>query len=757
MDNTLSIKNMESKNFYKLLFQIYRDAGHTSSLKEILTMLIDVTSCVIGCERGTIFLNDPKTGELYSFIAQGDLNFEIRILNNSGLAGWSFTHNESLCIDHPELDERHNKNIDKITGFQTKSVLCVPLKSMEGKLLGVTQMLNKIDSDFNSSDVRIVEALTEHAAMAIQNKLTIEQIEESHKRDMHLLETISTVSTEINLSALLEKIIDTITLALDAERATLFINDDKTNELYTEASIGLNKMEIRFPNHLGIAGSTFTTGKIINIPHAYVDLRFNPSFDKKTGFFTRSILSAPVRNKSGKIIGVTQVLNKKHGEFTTDDEYQLIAINSQISIAIENAKLFEEVQNIKNYNESILESMTSTVITLNETNQIVTCNKAGMKLLHLSNIEELVLKHVSILFQDDKNNLIERITTINSHDSQLNHDTLMDIELNILGTKITANVNIVPLISVNKERLGVIMIIEDISSEKRMKTTMSRYMSSDLAEKLLQSNEFSLGGTNTLATILFSDIRDFTSISESFGAEETVKVLNKYFSLMVDCIHEESGILDKFIGDAIMAVFGSPFPHEDDPDRAVRAAIAMMKALNNFNQKRNKRGLIPIKHGIGINTDKVVAGNIGSEKRMDFTVIGDGVNLASRVESLCKYYGAHILISEFTYQQLKSTYRTRQIDKVIVKGKVNPVSIYEIIDFHDKHSFPNQIDVLNHFNNGIEFYNEALWDKAILSFQHALRLYPEDKPSQLYIKRCRILKEHPPEPNWQGIWKMKNK
>lgn len=748
---------MKSKKFYKLLFQIYRDTAHTSNLKEILTMLIDVTSCVIGCERGTIFLNDQQTGELYSFIAQGDLNFEIRILNNSGLAGWSFTHNESLCVAHPELDERHNKNIDKITGFQTKSVLCVPLKSMEGKLLGVTQMLNKIDSEFNDSDVRIVEALTEHAAMAIQNKLTIEQIEESHKRDMHLLETISTVSTEINLSALLEKIIDTITLALNAERATLFINDDKTAELYTEASIGLKKMEIRFPNHLGIAGSTFITGKIINIPHAYVDLRFNPSFDRKTGFFTRSILSAPVRNKSGKIIGVTQVLNKKHGEFTVDDEYQLVAINSQISIAIENAKLFEEVQNIKNYNESILESMTSTVITLNETNQIVTCNKAGMKLLHLSNIEELILKHVSILFQDDKNNLIERIMAINSHDSQLNHDTLMDIELNILGIKITANVNIVPLISVNKERLGVIMIIEDISSEKRMKATMSRYMSSDLAEKLLQSNEFSLGGTNTLATILFSDIRDFTSISESLGAEETVKVLNKYFSLMVDCIHEESGILDKFIGDAIMAVFGNPFPHEDDPDRAVRAAIAMMKALNHFNQKRNKKGLVPIKHGIGINTDMIVAGNIGSEKRMDFTVIGDGVNLASRVESLCKYYGAHILISEFTYQQLKSTYRTRQIDKVIVKGKVNPVSIYEIIDFHDKHSFPNQIDVLNHFNNGVEFYNEALWDKAILSFQNALILYPEDKPSQLYIKRCKILKEHPPEPNWQGIWKMKNK
>ncbi|MFJ1268656.1 GAF domain-containing protein [Legionella lytica] len=740
-----------------LLSQIYRDLAATSNLKEITKKLIDVTVDVIGCERGTIFLNDHQTNELYSFIAQGDLHFEIRILNDSGLAGWTFTNNEAVFLTDVDIDERHNKQVDKITGFQTRSILCVPLRNANNELIGVTQMLNKIEGDFSDSDVKFVQTLTEHAAMAIQNQLTIEQIELCHKKDLHFLETISNVSSEINLSLLLEKIIDTVTKALDAERSTLFINDEKTNELFTEAGIGLAKKQIRFPNHLGIAGSTFTIGEVINIPHAYADLRFNPSVDRQTGFFTRSILSAPVKNKNGKVIGVTQVLNKRRGEFNSDDESQLLAINSQISISIENAKLFDEVQSIKNYNESILESMTNTVLTLNTNNQIVTCNRAGMKLLNLTSLNPLMLKDISILFGDDPNNLVEKITTINHESSQVRQEVMMDVELELMHVNITANITIVPLINANNERLGTMIMIEDISSEKRMKSTMSRYMSPDLTEKLLQSSDYSLGGTSTIATVLFSDIRNFTTLSESLGAEETVKLLNEYFSVMVDCIQNEGGMLDKFIGDSVMAVFGNPFPHDDDPDRALRAAIAMMHALDELNQRRMERDLPLLDHSIGINTDKIVAGNIGSNKRMDFTVIGDGVNLASRIESLCKHYGAHILISEFTYERLKSTYRMRAIDKVIVKGKNKAVSIYEVINFYDQKVFPHQIDVITHFNNGIEFYNSGQWDKAISCFDAALVLHPQDKPSSVYIERCTILKKQPIDPEWCGIWKMLSK
>ncbi|VVC77186.1 Adenylate cyclase 1 [Aquicella siphonis] len=757
MQNEMVVKNLKSKSYYRLLSQIYRDVAKTSTLKEALTTLVNVTTCVIGCERGSVFLNDEKTGELYSFIAQGDLHHEIRVLNTSGLVGWSYTHNEAVCVKDAYKDERYNRVIDQITGFRTKSVLCVPLKSVNNELIGVTQMLNKIGDEFTETDIQLVKALTEQAALAIQSKLTIEHIEAAHKKELEFLEAMSRVSAEIQLSSLLEKIIATITKALDAERSTLFINDSKSNELYTEASIGLEKKEIRFPNHLGIAGAVFTTGEIINIPHAYADLRFNPSFDKMTGFFTRSILTAPVKNKAGHVIGVTQVLNKKHGEFNEDDESQLVAINTQISMAIENAKLFDDVQNIKNYNESILESMSNGVLTINENNNIVTCNKAGMRILEISSLSDILNKDATILFSGPNNLLSEKIMQLNRSTDQVQQEVMLDAEISFRNKTVVANITIMPLLSIKQQRLGIMIMIEDISSEKRMKSTMSRYMSPDLADQLLKSSEFSLGGTSTVATILFSDIRNFTTISESLGAEQTVKLLNDYFTLMVDCIHNEGGMLDKFIGDAIMAVYGTPFPHEDDPDRAVRTAIAMMKALQKFNKKRSKNNLITINHGIGINTDKVVSGNIGSEKRMDFTVIGDGVNLASRIEGLCKQYGAQLLISEFTYKKLKATYRTRQIDKVIVKGKGRPVQIYEVIDFYDSETFPNQIEVLGHFNNGIEYYNRGDWNKAIDCFESALKLHPDDKPSVVYLERCRKLRKNPPVQDWNGVWIMEQK
>ncbi len=336
-------------------------------------------------------------------------------------------------------------------------------------------------------------------------------------------------------------------------------------------------------------------------------------------------------------------------------------------------------------------------------------------------------------------------------------EVIMDATLIFGDKKISTNITILPLVSTKQKRLGSMVLVEDISSEKRMKSTMSRYMSPDLADQLMQSGEMSLGGASSVATVLFSDIRNFTTISETLGAEGTVHLLNEYFTEMVECISNEKGMLDKFIGDAIMAEFGIPFAHDDDPDRAVRSAIAMMVALKKFNAHRAERKLLEIDHGIGINTDTIVSGNIGSEKRMDYTVIGDGVNLASRIEGLCKEYGAHILISEFTFKALKATYRTRQVDKVIVKGKGVPVAIYEVIDYHDAESFPNQIEVLKNFNNGIEYYNQAQWEKAIDSFQIALKNNPTDKTSQLYVDRCHHLTNNPPGSAWNGVWVMTHK
>jgi adenylate cyclase len=357
---------------------------------------------------------------------------------------------------------------------------------------------------------------------------------------------------------------------------------------------------------------------------------------------------------------------------------------------------------------------------------------------------------------DDNAWVMDRITQVDTTQAP---DVLMDAELMVEGAKVAANLTFTPLVSSSTEKpgkLGTMILVEDISSEKRMKSTMSRYMDPGLADRLLAGGGDALGGKSVVATVLFSDVRSFTTITEELGAQGTVTLLNEYFTIMVDAIQKQGGMLDKFIGDAIMAVFGLPVGSDDDADRAVRATIAMITELREWNAVRAGEGKKPLDMGIGLNTDTVVSGNIGSPKRMDYTIIGDGVNLAARLESACKQYGARILISQYTFAQLRGTYRVREADQVVVKGKTEPVGVFELLDYHTPETFPNLVDALDVYRSGLESYKRADWDKAIGFFDRALALNPNDALPAMYNQRCRYMKEHPPA-NWDGVWVLKEK
>ena len=737
----------------ELLLSVSNRLAMSKTLIEALDTLVEITTATIGAERGSIFLNDAKTGELYTRVAEGKFSREIRMLNSQGVAGHVFTTGKGVVIHDAYADEHFNPEFDGKTGFTTKSILCAPLLTLKGQKIGVSQLLNKKDGQFTEDDLELLEAMIEQSAIALESLRTVEEIESSRQQELEFLNVVSEVSSELKLGPLINKLIGTITRMLDADRSTLFMNDEKTSELFAFVGEGLGATTIRFPNHLGIAGTVFTSGESMNIPHAYADLRFNPSFDRQTGFFTRSILCVPVINKEGKAIGATQVLNKNGGPFTDEDEARLRAFTSQIAIGLENAKLFDDVQNMKNYNESMLESMSNGVVTVNEDGAILTCNAAGLRIMKVDETE-ILFKPASDFFVDANGWVMEQLQQVVETQQQ---DVFMDTEMEFGGDKVSANVTIMPLVSTKGEKLGSMIMIEDISSEKRMKSTMSRYMDASLADKLLQTDEDFLGGQSSVATVLFSDIRGFTTFTEELGAQATVSLLNEYFTIMVECIQTEGGMLDKFIGDAIMAIFGTPLAHDDDPDRAVRAAISMIGSLYGFNAARMESGHKPIDIGIGINTDSIVSGNIGSPKRMDYTVIGDGVNLASRLEGACKQYGTRVLVSEGTYKRLRGTYRSREVDHVVVKGKTQPVEIFELLDYHTAETFPNIVDALARFRDGVQCYRQRKWAAAREAFGEALDLQPNDKLSKLYIDRCLHLEEEPPPADWDGVWVMKSK
>ncbi len=234
---------------------------------------------------------------------------------------------------------------------------------------------------------------------------------------------------------------------------------------------------------------------------------------------------------------------------------------------------------------------------------------------------------------------------------------------------------------------GFNTMVEGLQERDKLRTTFGKYMTEAVMEHLM-AGKVQLGGETLTATILFSDIRSFTSISEKMDAKALVALLNEYFTEMVDVVIKEDGVVDKYIGDAIMAVFGAPVTKKDDALHAVRAAVGMRKALASLNEKLKARGIKPLKTGIGVHTGEVVAGNIGSEKRMEYTVIGDTVNLASRLESSTKELGTPVLISEDTYELVKDHIDARAVKEITVKGREKPVMTYEVLGLKGETASP---------------------------------------------------------------------
>ncbi|MFH2202150.1 MAG: GAF domain-containing protein [Elusimicrobiota bacterium] len=736
------------------LVDVTNKISDTLSLDVLLPRLMKIVTEALRADRSTLFLNDPDSKELFSRVAQGDSIGEIRFPNHLGIAGEVFTSGRNLIIDDAYADPRFNKEIDKQTGYRTRNILCATLKN-KGKIIGLTQVLNKAEGAFNADDMTLLSALTAQAASALENARLFEKVEKSRQEEAQLLEVTSDIASELNLDTLLRKIITVTTGMLEADRATLFVHDTKTDELWSKIAMGLESKEIRIPASAGIAGACFTSGETINIPEAYEDPRFNQAVDKKTGYRTRTILCMTVCNKEGRKIGVIQVLNKKKGPFGDVDENRLKAFTSQAAIALENAKLFEDVTNERNYNESILKSLSNGVVTLNAECRVAKVNDAVLRILGWER-DKVVGRQVDELFTGEKNTWIHDSLAKVVKSGEV--DVSMDAEILLAGGEtVSANMTVVPLIDVGNTAIGYMLIVEDITTEKRVKSTMARYMTKEVADKLLEGGEDALGGNSQTGTVLFSDIRSFTTISEDLGARDTVIMLNSYFTDMIDVIFKHKGILDKYIGDAIMAIFGAPFPSPVDADNAVSAANDMITGLNRLNERRKKEGLLEIKIGIGLSTGDLVAGNIGSPKRMDYTVIGDTVNLAARLEGATKFYGVKILLSEFTVRALKGENRYRDLDLIRVKGKNKPVAIYEAIGHHPPEHLERMWDCFAAFDRGLQKFRQRRFQDALQEFELAREFNENDGPTRLYLDRCRNYIDSPPAEDWDGVYVMLTK
>ncbi len=318
---------------------------------------------------------------------------------------------------------------------------------------------------------------------------------------------------------------------------------------------------------------------------------------------------------------------------------------------------------------------------------------------------------------------------------------------------------VAPLFAIGLSFVGNV-VHETLTEQReriRIKKSWEQYMAKDVIDNMLDSGQLpTFGGERRELTVLFSDIRSFTTYSEKHSSKKVVGKLHEYLTEMVDSIFQYGGTLDKFVGDEIMAIYGAPHYYKEHAEKACLTAIDMIQRLRRLQRDWSASGEEYFQIGVGINSGKVILGNLGSQQLFDYTVIGDDVNLGARLEGANKQYGTSIILSENTYKLVKKKARVRELDLVRVKGKTKPVKIFELRGMKKLDDIEQDL-IIDVYTTALNHYKECQWYAALKEFKRILRYFPTDGPTRVYIKRCMDFIETPPPRAWDGVYEFTTK
>jgi adenylate cyclase len=651
------------------LGEILIDADQSASVgKGVLRLTLGT----VMASKGAIFLYHQKNEELSILASQG-LKKRKPFSPPRKLIDQSIKYRYS----HLELE----KPPAWITGELKKCILESGAKIMvplfhKDRLLGLLCVGKKFMGEaYTDAEIKIIEIVANHLTKALYNYELIQNVDEKGKQlNLKLLELETLFDISVAISSVLdvdelgEEILWRSVGILNASKGMMLMPKENSPILEPSSSFNWDVFDALISKKLTIfkkiedskSGVILTPGD-------------KNSLQKKLG--EEHVIIAPIQAKEN-ILGYMVLCNKetRHGveAFTQTDLGLLSALCNQGAVALDNARLFKGITEAKQFNESILGSIATGVITLDPLGEIDSINQAGMNILKM-NKDETLGNHYMYLFEKDVEiiGLIQKTEMENKTHSEINMSFLTAAKESVV------NVSVAPRIDPSGSVRGLVIAIEDITDVSKVKNTFKRYVSKQVVDELLDDDaKLNLGGEEREVTILFSDIRGFTSMSENMSPESVVSTLNEYFSDMIDIVFKYNGTLDKIIGDELMIVYGAPISAEDDTQRAVTTAVEMQKQIIRLNKKRRKRKEIPISAGIGINRGIVVSGNIGSRDMMDYTVIGDTVNLGAR---LCSAAGpGEILVSSTVWKETPKHYSYKKLEPIKVKGKKNKVSVYLI-------------------------------------------------------------------------------
>ncbi|NWF59767.1 MAG: GAF domain-containing protein [Fischerella sp.] len=782
--------------------------GFETILQEMLQSITLKTGELLGADRTTIFLLDEEKKELWSIVAEGegDRSLEIRIPSDKGIAGEVATHRQVINIPfdfYNDSRSRFAQEQEKRTGYRTYTMLALPLLNEQGQLVAVVQLLNKLKYQnnfqaplseridirgFTSADEQLFQEFAPSIRLILESSRSFYVATQKQRAAAALMKAIKSLSqSSLDLEDTLKRVMDEAKELMNADRSTLWLIDRDRHELWTKITQnnGSTK-ELRVPVGKGFAGIVAASGKTLNIPfdlYNHPDSDTAKQIDQQTNYRTCSLLCMPVFNVDRELIGVTQLVNKKksgdfppynpaywpqapecfQASFDRNDEEFMEAFNIQAGVALQNAKLFATVKQQEQMQRDILRSLSNGVISTDQTGHIIAANESAKRLLGIETEDRLEGKLITDIISIKEGDFRKWCQgALNAAEVKYREQYYPDRTLLSDGEvqhSVNLSINTIADATDHRQVRGALVVMDDISDEKRLKSTMYRYMTQELAEELLKLDDAKLGGDRKEVSILFSDIRGYTTLTESLEAEEVVSMLNEYFESMVEAVFKFKGTLDKYIGDAIMAVYGSPLPLQEHAWMAVQTSLEMRHRLQEFNARRHARNKPRINIGIGINSDVVISGNIGSSKRMEFTAIGDGVNLGSRLESVSKQYGSDIILSDKTYQQCQDYVWARELDYIRVKGRNEPVAIYELVGLRSDNINSQKLQLIEHYHKGRYFYLNRQFTFARGEFAKVLDIDNNDQAAIMHLKRCHYWLQKPPsDADWdEGVWTHKEK
>lgn len=505
----------------------------------------------------------------------------------------------------------------------------------------------------------------------------IDAMHKEHNQLRALSEVGAVINSTLDPDEVLNRVMDKIIQITGAERGYLMLRNNETGELEFKVARNMDQETMNkqsFQVSRTIVTTVAETGEPVVTTNAQSDPRFQ-SQESVIGYSLRSILCVPLQVK-GNTIGVVYADNRiRAGLFGERELGVLTAFANQAAVAIDNARLFASVANQKKLMDDILRSITSGVITTDTADKITLFNRAAESILGTPTDTCVGATYTEVLkpLKPVLSPIVKRV----KEKDQVILDLEAEPEVPKRG-KINLSVNLSPLKNANEETQGVAIVVNDITERKRFekeRAMVTRYLPTELVDQLADIQELRLGGTRETVSILFGDIRGFTTYSESHAPEQVVDMINHYYNLAARIIRENDGIVDKYEGDCVMAHFGTPLhPIRDHAWKAVKAAWEIQQAI------RRDHNDMPVEDrlsfGIGINTGEAVAGNVGGEEQMDYTLIGDAVNLSKRLQENAGK--GVILLGESTFKRVQDMIRANKLEPIQVKGRTAYEQVYEV-------------------------------------------------------------------------------